>query len=192
MSLSRTFNPKGAGSIPAAPTGENTDESVDWCGVGPAVVVSPRSRVTRLVTRSLLAGMVALTAGIGVQYWFTGPAAGADQPQRRVPVCQRPSLTASQAIDCLWPRGERAKAHRVAECESTASASEQIARRNALGRWARNGSHLGIFQMGSAEREDHGQYTVGAPARTQVRSALSLRRARGWQPWKWSKHCWGR
>lgn len=100
-----------------------------------------------------------------------------------VSFCRRPSLTASQAIDCLWPAGDRRKAHRVAECESTASAPERIARARGLGRWARNGRYVGVFQMGPPERRDHGWYAAGAPAVVQVRAARSLFLDRGWSPW---------
>lgn len=110
--------------------------------------------------------------------------------------CRAPNLTPTKAIDCYWPRSSRATAHRVAECESTASASERVAQRRRLGRWAADyatGTHWGIFQLGGAERKAHGRYVLGSPARVQVRSAVSLFDDRGWVPWEASrKRCWGR
>lgn len=91
--------------------------------------------------------------------------------------------TATQAIKCYWPAHSRWYALRVAECESTASAPERIARRRGLGRWARNGQYVGIFQMGVHERRRYGWYRKGAPARVQVLSARRLYWHRGWQPW---------
>lgn len=107
--------------------------------------------------------------------------------------CQRRTLTASQAIDCLWPVRSRALAHHVAECESTASAPERIAKPRHLGRWASDyatHTHWGILQLGPAERKRYGKYDIGSPARVQVASALSLYRERGWQPWDDSRGCW--
>ncbi len=109
--------------------------------------------------------------------------------------CSSSHTTPYQAIDCIWPRQLRAKARRVAECESTASASERIARNRHLGRWARdyaNGTHWGVFQLGPRERRDHGRYQLGSPAMVQVASAYDLYSDRGWSPWEWSRHCWGR
>ena len=110
--------------------------------------------------------------------------------------CKDRVLTATQAIRCMWPRYSRATALRVAECESTASAPEWIAHRRGLGRWAADyatGTHIGIFQLGPAERRRHGRYRLGSSARKQVAAALSLYRERGWQPWDASRrHCWHR
>jgi len=97
--------------------------------------------------------------------------------------CQRTTLAPYQAINCTWPLRLRPAAKRVAECESTASAREHIARRRGLGRWARNGQYVGVFQMGPAERRKHGRYGVGSPAIAQTRSAYRLYQERGWQPW---------
>lgn len=100
--------------------------------------------------------------------------------------CRRADLTPYQAIDCVWPRALRGAAKRVAECESTASAPTRVARRNRLGRWARDyasGTHIGVFQLGPAERRAHGWYEIGAPALIQVKAARSLHKSRGWQPW---------
>lgn len=85
-----------------------------------------------------------------------------------------PCVTPREAIDCVFPRHLRAKAKRVAECESTASAPEHLARRRGLGRWARDyatGTHWGVFQLGPDERAAHGPYRVGSPALIQVRAA---------------------
>ena len=105
------------------------------------------------------------------------------EAQTATKFCKRSTLTPYQAINCTWPLHLRVAAKRVAECESTASAPEHTARRRSLGRWARNGSYLGVFQIGPAERAAHGKYSVGSPAVAQTRSAYSLYRDRGWQPW---------
>lgn len=108
--------------------------------------------------------------------------------------CQRPDLTPFAAIDCTWPVSQRANAKRVARCESTAQVDNATARQRGLGRWARDyagGTHWGVFQLGGPERRAHGSYQLGDPALKQVRSALSLYRDRGWQPWSWSRHCHG-
>ena len=132
----------------------------------------------RLIGAALLVTIVALIIGLLVAP--RSAQAAQLHPDRS---CRSSSLTASKAIDCIWPERSRAAAHRVAECESTASASPRVARRRGLGRWARNGQYAGIFQMGVRERAAHGWYRVGSPARVQVRAALSLYRSRGWQPW---------
>lgn len=112
-----------------------------------------------------------------------GAVADADAASSSWRCSQHRTITPHQAIDCVWPAASRAAAHRVAECESTASASESLARRESLGRWARNGKYVGIFQMGPSERGAHGWYRRGASALVQVRSALSLYEDRGWGPW---------
>jgi hypothetical protein len=89
-----------------------------------------------------------------------------------------------QAIDCVFPVAQRAKAKDIARCESTAQAPEHIARRNKLGRWAKNGQYVGVFQIGYAERKAHGFYRRGASALIQVQTAYRLYQARGWQPWQ--------
>lgn len=101
---------------------------------------------------------------------------------RRV-YCNHPSRTPLQSIDCIWPAALRAQAKRVARCESTAHVSNAVAKRNKLGRWAKNGQYIGVFQMGTNERAAYGQYSVGSAARLQVQSAYNLYKARGWQPW---------
>jgi hypothetical protein len=129
-----------------------------------------------------LAAVIAAALAILVMIAWTPPHADAARlhPDR---TCRARTLTATKAINCYWPRHSRAKALRVAECESTASAPPRIARTRGLGRWARNGQYQGIFQMGARERRVYGWYTAGAPARVQVRSAIRLYRERGWQPW---------
>ncbi|HEX6956297.1 MAG TPA: hypothetical protein VF156_15590 [Agromyces sp.] len=139
-----------------------------------------------------------LTGALTVSY-----ATAADTPPRPVAaqhaptqpaICRSPRATPHEAIACVWPRSLWRKAKRVAECESTASAPERIARARGLGRWAKDyasGTHWGVFQLGAAERRKHGRYRIGDPAIKQVRSAYSLYRDRGWQPWKWSRHCHG-
>lgn len=98
--------------------------------------------------------------------------------------CQRLDLTPFAAIDCWWPAGSREKAKDVAECESTASVSNEYARAHGLGRWSSNSSgHVGIMQLGAPERRANGWYVVGDPAIVQIKSALNLFNARGWQPW---------
>ena len=129
----------------------------------------------------LLVLAVLLIACLAVS--FGGLESEANAANKNVITCQRANLTPHQAIDCIWPRRSRAAAHRIAECESTASAPERIARHRGLGRWARNGKYAGIFQMGPNERRAHGWYSIGAPAIVQVRSALSLYHSRGWSPW---------
>jgi len=89
-----------------------------------------------------------------------------------------------QAIDCVFPQAQRAKAKSIARCESTAQAPEHIARRNKLGRWAKNGQYVGVFQLGYRERKAHGFYRRGASALIQVRTAYRLYQSRGWQPWE--------
>jgi hypothetical protein len=101
----------------------------------------------------------------------------------RIHLCARADLTPFSAIDCTWPASLRSDAKRVADCESTAHVDNTTARARGLGRWASNGEYRGVFQMGDDERATHGQYRVGDDARLQVRSALSLYRSRGWQPW---------
>lgn len=132
----------------------------------------------RLIWTALAVTIVALIIGL-----LVAPRPAQAAVLHPVASCRSPHLTASKAIDCYWPRHSRAAAHRVAECESTASAPTRIARRRGLGRWARNGQYVGIFQMGVRERRAHGWYRRGAPAHVQVASALSLYRSRGWQPW---------
>lgn len=130
----------------------------------------------------LCALLVLLTLMLG---WVNADPANATPGQRLHPdrSCRAVNLTAMKAIKCYWPERSRAKALEVAQCESTANAPERIARQRSLGRWARNGVHVGIFQMGRTERRAHGWYVVGDPARVQVRSAISLFRDRGFQPW---------
>ncbi len=152
----------------------------------------------RYLTPIPLSSIVLLTATLCVTYSAT-----ADTPPRTVTVqhraaqpavCRSPRATPHEAIACVWPRPLWRKAKRVAECESTASAPERIARQRHLGRWAKDyagGTHWGVFQLGRAERNAHGRYNIGDPAIRQVRSAYSLYRARGWQPWKWSVACHG-
>lgn len=136
-----------------------------------------RARITLAAT--ILAGIAAIIVGA-----LNPPAAGAAPAQRSVLApCLLQPLTATEAIDCIWPISSRRAAHRIAECESTASAPERIAKRRGLGRWARNGQYVGIFQMGFHERRAHGWYRRGSSARAQVLSAYSLYRSRGWQPW---------
>jgi hypothetical protein len=130
--------------------------------------------------RWLLLIGVTILAGIGLDATIDEARAAKPHPDRS---CRAAHLTAPKAIQCYWPARSRAKAHRVAECESTASAPERIARVRGLGRWARNGQYVGIFQLGVRERKRYGWYEVGAPARVQVRSAIRLYRDRGWQPW---------
>lgn len=142
----------------------------------------------RLVERIAFVTMLILIALLAISY--RPDAEASTNP------CQRRTLTASQAIDCLWPVRSRALAHHVAECESTASAPERIAKPRHLGRWASDyatHTHWGILQLGPAERKRYGKYEIGSPARVQVASALALFRARRWRPWDSSRaRCWGR
>lgn len=92
-------------------------------------------------------------------------------------------ITPAQAIKCVFPKHLRQTATRIAQCESTALAPEAVARRYKLGRWAKNGQYVGVFQMGKAERRKYGFYRRGASALVQVRSAYRLYLDRGWQPW---------
>lgn len=46
---------------------------------------------------------------------------------------------------------------------------------------ARNGQHLGIGQLGKAERARYGH---GEDAETQINAAYELFLARGWNPWR--------
>ena len=93
------------------------------------------------------------------------------------------SLSTASTIRCVFPAPERAAALRIANCESTALVNDNIARRRGLGRWARNGQYIGIYQMGSRERARYGSYSIGSPAIRQVIAARNLWVARGWQPW---------
>jgi hypothetical protein len=127
------------------------------------------------IWRCLAATILALIVGLLIT-----PREAAASPA----FCRTPAThTPYQAIACVWPERSRAKARSVAECESTASAPTRIARARGLGRWAANGQYVGVFQMGRRERQAHGWYVRGASAYTQVRSALSLYRDRGWSPW---------
>jgi len=128
---------------------------------------------TPLERALLVAATIAVTTLVCV-IAFAGEAKAASRP---------PCQTAIDAITCYWPAHSRQYAIRVAECESTASAPEYVARKHGLGRWARNGQYIGIFQMGTKERKRYGWYRIGAPARIQVRSAMRLYWHRGWQPW---------
>ncbi len=60
------------------------------------------------------------------------------------------------------------KAVEVAKCESELATS------------AKNGSALGLFQLGVAERQEYGH---GEDALTQIKAAYELFLTRGWQPW---------
>ena len=66
---------------------------------------------------------------------------------------------------------------RIAWCESR------------LGTDARNGQHLGLFQMGTRERARFGH---GPDALTQARAAHRywLASSPHWRPWAASKECW--
>lgn len=183
-------------SIPAtrssAPTCGNTALGAGFPPNPPASRTSRSTRHSTPRADTLTLGHVLLAFAvlliIGLAFASSSEAASA----RRW--CQRADLTPHQAIDCAFPARLRSAAKRVAECESTASAPKRIAQRRGLGRWARdyaNGTHWGIFQLGENERENHGEYEVGDPAIVQVRSARSLHRARGWQPWLASRHCSG-
>lgn len=133
------------------------------------------------VSRTLLVAALVIIAALAFST-LNAPAAEA----RTHTTCRTHTLTPRQAIYCLWPRESRATALRVAECESTASAPDRIARARGLGRWARDyatGRHWGVFQLGPKERRDHGPYALGSSARVQVAAAVSLYEARGWQPW---------
>ena len=96
--------------------------------------------------------------------------------------CQSPTLPAV-AIRCVFPPHAHQWALRVIQCESTALAPKRLHRQRGFGRWAVNGQYIGIFQMGTNERATHGPYSVGSPVIVQVRSAHSLWRSRGTQPW---------
>lgn len=91
--------------------------------------------------------------------------------------------TPKQAIKCVFPKHLQATAWRIAKCESTADAPEHIARIRGLGRWAKSGQYVGIFQMGYRERKHYGFYRRGASALIQTRSAYKLYQDRGFQPW---------
>lgn len=123
--------------------------------------------------------LLAIVVLIGALAFATLPPVKADArpTPKRFPAyktCRSANLTPHQAIRCVFPRRLQAAARRVAECESTASAPERIARSRSLGRWARNGQYVGVFQMGRRERSAHGWYRRGAPAIVQVRSAYRL------------------
>ncbi len=59
----------------------------------------------------------------------------------------------------------------VAWCESTL---------NLGARDYANGTHIGLFQLGRAERREYG---YGSSAWAQTRGAKRLHAARGWEPW---------
>lgn len=100
--------------------------------------------------------------------------------------CASADLHPFVAITCVFPPHLQAGARAIAQCESTAHVSNAYARAHGKGRWARNGQYRGIWQIGDGERAQHGDYSVGADARVQARTALSLYRSRGWQPWTFS------
>ncbi len=203
--VERNHNPRVGGSSPStAIETESTAQSrfarraVDHDArhfASQSPLQSPhRDESTSVDPGSLTLSIAAILLVIALAIWATptgtSEAASAPAPAITSP-CRSASITPIEAINCTWPRSSRATARRVAECESTASANERIARARNLGRWARNGKYVGVFQLGPNERADHGWYRRGASARIQVASALSLYRARGWQPWTASQHCWG-
>jgi len=102
---------------------------------------------------------------------------------KRAHTCQRADLTPFQAIDCIWPAWGRSDAKHVAQCESTANVSNEYARANGKGRWARNGQYWGVMQEGDDERARYGPYQIGSDARIQIRTSLAHFRATGWGAW---------
>jgi hypothetical protein len=80
------------------------------------------------------------------------------------------------AIIKVWGRAGRASIGlKIAWCES---------------HWyttAKNGSHLGLFQMGASERRKFGH---GPSPFTQARAALSYYWVSGLSPWYASQSCW--
>src|SRR4051794_7021459 len=53
--------------------------------------------------------------------------------------------------------------------------------------WARNGQYLGMFQMGSRERQIYGH---GNDVWSQARAAYKYFLASGTSPWSSSRSCW--
>ena len=151
-------------------------------GVADAVFAEPASAHT--VTRADCRQVASLyPPGSTIRRIVGRTCSGLADRHARVHTCARTDLSPFAAIDCTWPPALRSSAKVLAECESTASASASIARARGLGRWAVNGQYRGMFQLGTNERAAHGEYRVGDDARRQARSALSLYRDRGWQPW---------
>lgn len=181
-SLSRNQRPsadRGPRAIDARGPATDTEPILSVVGPEkPCMTAASGRALDRAIGAALLVTIVALIVGL----LFAPRTAHAARLHPDV-TCRAANLTATKAIRCYWPANSGAKALQIAECESTASAPERIARRRGLGRWARNGIHVGIFQMGIRERRAHGWYERGAPARDQVRSAISLYHDRGWQPW---------
>ena len=183
--MTRAFHAGSTGSNPVRGTTDSHVDSTAFRGErhGGSAHASPT-----LTARQALRGLLAVALIFALSAVARPAQAMTIHPD---PSCRATHLSARKAIKCYWPATSRATALRVAECESTASAPEPIARRRELGRWARNGTHLGIFQLGNPERRTHGQYTQGDSARRQVKSALSLYHDRRWNPWTASQRCWG-
>ncbi|MCW2928387.1 MAG: hypothetical protein JWM86_2355 [Thermoleophilia bacterium] len=163
---------------PEPRSGAGSEAQPSWCGVSHAPAAPPASAHQRLRRpadgaprrprrhRSLA---VILIAGL-----LAAPRADA---LTATSWCNRPTFTPHHGIDCVFPAHHRPRAHRIIECESTASAPERIARSRGLGRWARDyatGTHVGIFQLESRERRAHGWCAIGTPALLQVSPARSL------------------
>lgn len=110
--------------------------------------------------------------------------AGCYMPEGSAAMTCNHYVTPAQAIKCVFPKSLRQTATRIAQCESTALAPERVARRYKLGRWAKNGQYVGVFQMGKRERKRYGFYRRGASALIQVESAYQLYLDRGWSPWQ--------
>lgn len=85
-------------------------------------------------------------------------------------------VVAKRAILKVWGHGARGRLGlKISWCESTWRT------------WAKNGSHLGLFQMGRPERRTYGH---GPGAVTQARAALHYYFDSGTSPWYASKYCW--
>jgi hypothetical protein len=81
----------------------------------------------------------------------------------------------AKAIRKVWG-ADSARALKVAWCESHWYV------------WAKNGEHLGVFQMGSYERRTFGGgYGYWAQIRAAHRYYIAVG---GWSPWYASRGCW--
>lgn len=94
-------------------------------------------------------------------------------------VCKS-TTSAYVAITCTWPPYLVQSAWSLAMCESTAHDPSPYPNH---GIYARNGEHVGLFQMGDGERSAHGWYVVGSSAYVQSAAGYDLYRSRRFGPW---------
>jgi len=83
--------------------------------------------------------------------------------------------SAQQAIIDAFGSKNGQRAVKVGKCESKLDAT------------ARNGNHMGLFQMGPWARRTFGH---GPDAESQAQAAYRYFQAAGWAPWSHSQGCW--